>query len=133
MIRPMAGAIALVLTTTAVPGQEGVPDGTLRRFKDATVYVKVEAGTGSGFLARVEGDAGYIVTNHHVASGRIGERVQVVFFAGTSEEREMLGAIVANNPERDLALLKVEAKELPKPVDYKSRAELKDGMPILVL
>jgi S1-C subfamily serine protease len=43
---------------------------TLNSLKDATVFIKVEKDkdgvTGSGFLVRVDGETGYIVTNHHV-------------------------------------------------------------------
>jgi S1-C subfamily serine protease len=48
-----------------------LPVKTLNEIKDATVFVRVEKekvveASGSGFLVRVNGDTGYVVTNHHV-------------------------------------------------------------------
>ncbi|HEV3262195.1 MAG TPA: trypsin-like peptidase domain-containing protein [Gemmataceae bacterium] len=56
----------------AADGQASVSLETLDRIKSATVFIKLRAGTmeatGSGFVMRVKGDTGYVVTNHHVIS-----------------------------------------------------------------
>jgi len=53
-----------------VDANGALPFQTLDALKRATVFVRVEAGnelaSGSGFLARVDGHWGYVVTNHHV-------------------------------------------------------------------
>jgi S1-C subfamily serine protease len=54
----------------AVGGVDAIPIPTMQEIKRATVYVKVDAGqqsgSGSGFLMKVDGATGYIVTNAHV-------------------------------------------------------------------
>ena len=61
----------ILLSRLPALGDEGISAETLRAVKDATVYIKVEAAgqqaSGSGFLVKLDGATGYIVTNHHVA------------------------------------------------------------------
>jgi S1-C subfamily serine protease len=53
----------------------------LKPLKGATVFIKVAAGrlscTGSGFLCKVDGDTGYVITNHHLVNPEA-ERLQPV-------------------------------------------------------
>jgi S1-C subfamily serine protease len=64
--------LALVLAAPGYSAEEGLPAATLRALKDATVFIKVQkdkdGASGSGFLFRVDGDTGYVVTNHHVVT-----------------------------------------------------------------
>ncbi|MBL8047055.1 MAG: trypsin-like peptidase domain-containing protein [Chthonomonas sp.] len=74
------------------PTTVGQPDPTLR-------------GQGSGFIFRADG---WIITNDHVVEGA--KEVTVVFNDG----REMKGTVRSSGDSRnDIALVKVEAKELP--------------------
>src|SRR5262249_41827729 len=59
------------------PAEPRTPRGQLsahglKNLKGATVFVKVEAGrlsgSGSGFLVNLDGQTGYIITNHHVVN-----------------------------------------------------------------
>ncbi len=61
-----------VLVAPAAAADEALAPETLAALKDSTVYIKVEKdqdrASGSGFLVRVAGDTGYVVTNHHVVT-----------------------------------------------------------------
>ena len=63
-----------------------------------------ERGEGSGFIVDSEG---YILTNHHLASGPGRIRVRL------ADKRELQARFVGSDPSTDLALLKVEAHGLP--------------------
>ena len=61
-------------------------------------------GQGSGFIIS---DDGYILTNNHVVGGA--DRVKVVF----ADKREFQAKIVGTDPRTDLAIVKIDAKNLP--------------------
>jgi len=73
------------------------------RLRRSTVQVVPGNGRGSGLIARADGT---IVTNAHVAHGK---RAKVVFDDG----RELDGEVVAKARERDLAAIRVDARDLP--------------------
>ncbi|QEL19545.1 S1C family serine protease [Limnoglobus roseus] len=129
--------------------QNSLKEEELLRIKAATVFIKVGAArvraTGSGFLVKVEGETGYLVTNDHVIdlsfggdempgeSAKKSTPVSVVFDSGTAKEREIKASIVAADPERDLAVLKVEkVKGLPTPLDISNPPKLFETMPVFV-
>lgn len=64
----------------------------------------VEKGTGSGVIIDAKG---YIVTNNHVIEGA--KEIVVSFADGTTIEGELIGS----DPATDLAVVKVDAKNLP--------------------
>ncbi len=61
-------------------------------------------GEGTGFIVD---SAGYILTNHHVVAAPQRIRVRL------SDKREMVALLVGSDPSTDLALIKVEATDLP--------------------
>ncbi len=63
-------------------------------------------GTGSGVIISPDG---YILTNNHVAGGAADIRVKL------SDGRELKARRIGADPETDLALIKVEAQNLPQP------------------
>ena len=65
---------------------------------------RLQTSLGSGVIIS---DQGYLLTNHHVVSGA--DEIQVMLMDGRSFRAEMTGA----DPESDLAVLKIEADELP--------------------
>lgn len=65
---------------------------------------QVTTSTGSGVII---GNDGYIVTNNHVVEG--GEELTVVL----SDKREFSAELIGTDPSTDLALLKIEATNLP--------------------
>ena len=59
---------------------------------------------GTGFL--ISGD-GYLLTNHHVVDGAADVQVTL------SDRREFKAKVVGSDPQSDVAVLKIEAKDLP--------------------
>ncbi|RJK98036.1 S1C family serine protease [Vallicoccus soli] len=85
--------------------------GVAARLLPSVVSIAVEgtssAGTGSGFVLREDG---YVLTNNHVvAAGASGGEITVSFDDGS----ERPARIVGRDPNYDLAVIKVEARDLP--------------------
>lgn len=63
-------SVILLSGALVARGDDSLPAETVKRLKDATVYVKTEIGplkmTGSGFVIQTTGDSALIVTNQHV-------------------------------------------------------------------
>ncbi|MGI8935317.1 MAG: HhoA/HhoB/HtrA family serine endopeptidase [Phormidesmis sp.] len=76
-------------------GDMGVPDQPTER---------IERGTGSGFILNANG---IILTNAHVVEGA--DQVTVTFKDG----RELRGEVLGEDPLTDVAVIKVEANNLP--------------------
>ncbi len=62
---------------------------------------------GSGVIVD---DAGYIVTNNHVIEGAA--NVEVVFTDETLDDRKTQGSVIGTDPEKDLAVIKVDVEGL---------------------
>jgi putative serine protease PepD len=91
------------------------PEGSIAdiaaRVSPSVVSIEVSgsggAGTGSGFVVRSNG---YILTNNHVVEAAAsGGQITVVFSDGTKLD----GTIVGRDPNYDLAVVKVQASDLP--------------------
>jgi len=143
------GFAACLLWGIAPVWAGGIPAKTLKDVKAASVYIKVQfglpvpgsktiGGTGSGFLIRAEGDTGFFVTNHHVLTPpkeipglvRVGP-VVLVFNSGNLKEKLVNAEIVASDPVRDLAILKVVGfKDLPTPIGIDPKVELLETMTV---
>jgi serine protease Do len=67
---------------------------------------RLEQGTGSGFIVSADG---YILTNNHVVAGA--DKVTVRLH----DEREYVAKVVGTDPNTDVAVLKIDAKDL-KPI-----------------
>jgi len=83
----------------------------VKRFGDAVVTVKTPSGMGSGFLISKEG---HLITNYHVVEKELKVIVTVFQKKKQGYEKRQLKRvkILALNPLRDLALLKLDKKEL---------------------
>jgi S1-C subfamily serine protease len=139
----------------SVRADEGLAPAVLKDIKDATVFVKVDARvlkmSGSGFLIKLDGDTGYIVTNNHVidtstphvvvndahhhrtisVTGSVA--ISVVFSSGSPDESSLPAEVVAGDKERDLAVLRVKGiKRRIKPIDLNVPAELTETLPVYV-
>ena len=73
----------------------------------------VENSLGSGVIVSSDG---YILTNNHVVTGDANRRVtieQLDVTVALSDKREMRAEVIGADPATDLALLKVDARDLP--------------------
>lgn len=149
--------LAAILTLSVLTGlnapnlrAQELDPAKLTAIKRATVLVKVSngltGGTGSGFLVKVENRfTGYIVTNNHVIDLRHGSKdprkpddprtevIEVVFNSGAGDEFTRPATVVAADPGRDLAVLKVKSnKPLPTAMDIAHPPRVMETMPVLV-
>jgi serine protease Do len=88
------------------PGPEEIPE-YLRRFfeyRGGPPAPHQRMGMGSGFIIS---DSGLIVTNNHVVEGADSVLVRM------SDRREFNAEIIGTDPRSDLALLRIEADDLP--------------------
>lgn len=86
-----------------------------------------EAGTGSGVLYKKDKEYGYIVTNHHVVEGA--DTVEVVLHDETTIDAEILGSDLFT----DLAVLRVDAKEVGQPIEVGVSENIKVGEPVIAI
>ncbi|MBE0649852.1 MAG: trypsin-like peptidase domain-containing protein [Bacteroidales bacterium] len=78
---------------------------------------------GSGVIISPDG---YIVTNNHVVAGA--NKILVTF----NDKKEMVAKVIGTSPSTDLALIKVDAKDLPY-LTYGNSDELKVGQWVLAV
>jgi S1-C subfamily serine protease len=95
--------LASVPTSSAQPAQAAAED-VVDRALSATVVVNGASTQGSGFFVT---STGLIVTNWHVVESD--DTVEVVTRAGD----RFLGRIIRRFPEQDLALIQIDASEMP--------------------
>jgi len=73
-------------------------------------------GTGSGFILE---SSGYILTNAHVVEGATN------IYVTLTDKREFKAKLIGSDPRTDVALVKIEAKDLPKlPIGDSSRVRV---------
>jgi serine protease Do len=111
-------------------GPEGMPDMQQffgpgnpfgRQFNMPSPQNRMEHGLGSGVIISPDG---YIVTNNHVIEGAVDIRV-------TMSNKEVLSAkLIGADPLTDLAVIKVEGKNLPS-VPWGNSANLHPGQTVL--
>jgi serine protease Do len=85
----------------------GFDDPALRRFFGGHMQARPEApesGLGSGVIISSDG---YIVTNNHVVDGA------KVVTVTLSDGRELSARVIGRDPQTDVAVIKVQAKDLP--------------------
>ena len=92
-----------------------------RMFPHFQEQPQVEHVGGSGVIISPDG---YIVTNQHVVDGAVDIRVTL------SDRRILPGKLVGSDPLTDLAVVKVEGKNLPS-VPWGNSAELRPGQTVL--
>ena len=78
--------------------------GIPRQFREMTQQKREATSYGSGFILKDN----YILTNYHVVE----DATEVI--VSLSDRRELIAEIVGVDPLSDLALLKVEGKNLPQ-------------------
>ncbi|MBV7257628.1 Do family serine endopeptidase [Pacificimonas sp. WHA3] len=89
-------------------------DEMFRRFQDreedAEPETREASSLGSGFIISPDG---YVVTNNHVVTARSGNDAVESITVTLGEDREYEARVVGRDPLTDLALLKVDGKDLP--------------------
>ncbi len=75
-----------------------------RRFRQPTPEKRMQRGQGSGFIISADG---YILTNNHV----VGEADKIT--VALNDGRELQAKVIGTDPKSDVALIKVEADNLP--------------------
>jgi serine protease Do len=84
--------------------QQRVPPGMERFFPRFRQQPEIEQGSGSGFIISADG---YILTNNHVVEGA--EQVTVRLL----DRREFRAKVIGADPNTDVAVVKIDAKNLP--------------------
>ena len=102
---------------------EQLPDALRRFFQDREPQAPRGGGTGSGFIISKEG---YIVTNHHV----VAQADEVI--VRLSDRREFDATVIGTDQRSDLALLQVDANDLPF-LQLGKSSELKVGEWVLAI
>ncbi|MGZ9811750.1 Do family serine endopeptidase [Pseudoroseicyclus sp. H15] len=107
-------AVVNITTTTMIAGSTGpqgmVPEGSpfedfFRDFQDRGGEApRRSSALGSGFVISSDG---YVVTNNHVIEGA--DQIEIEFFSGDTRPAELVGT----DPNTDIAVLKVDATDLP--------------------
>ncbi len=111
LVRKVAPAVVNITATRETPalssGQydpEQMPEFFRRFFRDMPRNQVPRPAAGSGFIISADG---YILTNHHVVEGA--DEIIVALSDRREREAELIGA----DPLSDLALLKIDEKDLP--------------------
>ncbi|HKR11556.1 MAG TPA: DegQ family serine endoprotease [Pyrinomonadaceae bacterium] len=81
-------------------------------------------GVGSGVI--INGD-GFILTNHHVIDGATEIKVEL------TDNRTFIAKLVGSDPPSDLAVLKIEANNLPAPIPMGDSDKVRVGDAVLAL
>src|SRR6266704_2734862 len=81
-----------------------LPPGFQDFFPNLRRRPQVEQGSGSGFIVSADG---YILTNNHVVAGA--DKVTVRLY----DKREFTAKVVGTDPNTDVAVIKIDARNLP--------------------
>lgn len=139
-------AVVVLVLTRVGPGPAGVAESSnggvqdpVGQIKASTVYVRIrtasgDIGSGTGFFA---GRPGLIVTNAHVVG--IGPQVvipinsvEVIVNSGEVGERTLSARVFGCDASSDLALLEVDARDLPPTLSFGRSAELVEAQEVMV-
>jgi serine protease Do len=91
------------LTALSIPRPQKAENSRMNDYMKSVVIVKVGDGHGSGSVLSADG---YILTSYHVVAGT--KKIEAIFYDGTKVD----AVLVRKNEEADLALLKVDRKDL---------------------
>jgi S1-C subfamily serine protease len=120
------------------PGEQALIE-LFERARVSVVYITTEArvvdpwtrnafsiprGTGSGFAWD---ERGHIVTNRHVVSGASGARVRL------ADGRDAAAQLVGVSAAHDLAVLRIDVPNLPRPLSVGSSHDLRVGQTTLAI
>jgi S1-C subfamily serine protease len=116
-------------------------DKVLKQIKASTVYFRVKAkekdvfgAQGSGFLAF---EPGIVLTNAHVVDMKEPgstepESIEVFIHSGTPQEKQLKGKVLGVDRRADLAVVRIDPKDLPPPLVVERSSGLVLTQPIYV-
>jgi serine protease Do len=96
---------------------------TIRFERDAFLHVHPARGIGSGFIID---DKGHILTNHHITAGS--REIEVALTDGRAFE----GKLVGSDPANDLAVVKIDTRDLPV-AELGNSSELRVGQTVIAI
>ncbi|MEX1011518.1 MAG: trypsin-like peptidase domain-containing protein [Balneolaceae bacterium] len=100
-------SVVFIETTIPLNGRRsGVDDEEEERMWDRLMPQRRALTVGSGVLITEDG---YILTNHHVVEGSSRSDIRVIL----NDKRSYTGRVVGSDPGTDLAVVKIDAKDLP--------------------
>lgn len=105
VVEPVQRAVVSVYSTKTVA--QRIPTDPLAQLFGApaeSIREKKEEGLGSGVIVSRDG---YIITNNHVVEGA--EELSVLL----PDDREFKARLIGNDPKTDVAVIKIEASDLP--------------------
>jgi serine protease Do len=104
LVKKVRPAVVKVLSLSKIDKDRGAGEDWLDKFFDFTPRGEKIPGVGSGFFISSDG---YIITNNHVVEKAIKVRIKTI------NQKEYAARIIGTDPRTDLALLKIEAKNVP--------------------
>lgn len=119
------------MSGTMIIENDGITQ-TVNKVYDAVVMVKnykngIYAGSGSGFVYKIDDNYGYIMTNQHVVDGA--SKLSVLFTSGEEAEVELLGG----DKYIDIAVVRVPKKYVVAVAQIGSTDELSVGDQVLAI
>ena len=126
----IAAICSTLLPLSTARAADTIPDKRLDELKEATVCVVAQNGNRStGFIFLMDDETALVATAHCQPSPKF----SVIVRPGTKQEKNLPAKIVAADPKADLAVLKVESKDLPKPLALSQRGEPREAMTVYAL
>jgi len=126
-VRKAAPSVVNVFTSKEVkiPRNPLLNDPVLRRFFGDQLGSDTQRSSslGSGVIVS---SSGYILTNHHVVNAA--DEIEV----GTPDGKKLLAKVVGSDPDSDIAVLRVEAQNLPA-ITFGSSENLRVGDIVLAI
>jgi serine protease Do len=128
-VTPAIVNVAVTSRPKSQPTAEGIPDDLQRFFGQGQQFgegmpqqqPQIERGIGSGVIISPDG---YIVTNNHVVDGATDIKVTL------SDRRILAAKVVGTDPLTDLAVIKVDATNLPN-IPIGDSSTLRPGQTVL--
>jgi Do/DeqQ family serine protease len=115
-------SVVNIFTSKDAPRHPLLNDPVFRRFFGDQMPERASS-LGSGVIVS---NTGYLLTNHHVVEAA--DEIEVALHDG----RKLLAKVVGNDPETDLAVLRVDAENLPA-ITFGSSDALKVGDVVLAI
>ncbi len=145
-IRLLSLVFLPLLVPSSLTAGDVLSDERVRQLKSATVKVHSDfpmlgssdrMRDGSGFLAGIRGDAGYVVTSLLLVQWgppkrELADEVVVTFDYGLDTERKLDAVVAGIDFAHGIAILKVPATNLPEPLRLNPKRVPKEGKNYLV-